>query len=128
MRVSSISATPTNSILRAPTKGPLLNHKTSRREIMEDASMIDRDNSPDHRVVAVVQRLVRERLIANGLAIRNHHKLIEIGLTSLDLARLVLMVEDEFDLIIPMRDLIPANFRSISTIVQLISKLAEASS
>jgi acyl carrier protein len=58
--------------------------------------------------------------------IRKDQKLLEFGLTSLDLARLVLLVEDEFDLRIPVRDLVPANFRSISTISQLISKLAGA--
>ena len=90
--------------------------------------MVNNNNSPGHRVIEVVQRLITERSIPNGSPIRDDHKLFEIGLTSLDLARLILLVEDEFDLRIPVRDLIPANFRTISTISQLISKLIGAKS
>ena len=90
--------------------------------------MVNNKKSPNERVIAVVQRIITERSIPNGRPIHNDHKLIEIGLTSLDLARLVLLVEDEFDLRIPVRDLTPANFRSISTISQLVSKLIEPKS
>ncbi|MBV8360995.1 MAG: acyl carrier protein [Deltaproteobacteria bacterium] len=89
---------------------------------MENGSTADH-NSPDHRVVAVVQQLIAERRIADGRPIRSDHKLVEIGLTSMDLARLVLLIEDEFEMRIPVRDLIPTNFRSISSIIQLVSKL-----
>jgi len=89
---------------------------------MENGSTVDH-NSPDHRVVAVVQQLIAERRIPDGQPIRSDHKLIEIGLTSVDLARLVLLIEDEFEMRIPVRDLIPANFRSVSSIIQLVSKL-----
>jgi acyl carrier protein len=85
--------------------------------------MDNRNNSPDNRVIAIIQRLIRERSVSIGRPIRSDHKLAEIGVTSLDLARLVLLVEDEFDLVIPERDITPANFRSISTISQLVSKL-----
>jgi acyl carrier protein len=94
---------------------------------MENGSTVDH-NSPEHRVIAVVQQLISERRIPNGRPIRGDHKLVEIGLTSMDFARLVLLVEDEFELQIPVRDLMPANFRSISTITQLVSKLIEAES
>jgi len=92
---------------------------------MENGS-VNGNNSPDHRVIAVVQRIIAERSISNVQPISKDHKLVEFGLTSLDLARLVLLVEDEFDLRIPVRDLIPANFRTISTISQLISRLTDA--
>jgi len=93
---------------------------------MNNGSMVNHNNSPDHRVIAIVQQLIKERRILNGRPIRSDHRLIEIGLTSVDLARLVLLIEDEFELRIPSRDLIPANFRSISTISQLVSKLVDA--
>lgn len=93
---------------------------------MVKGSVVSSNNSPDHRVIAVVHRIIKERSIPNGRPIRNDRNLVEFGLTSLDLARLVLLVEDEFDLRIPVRDLIPANFRSISTISQLISRLIGA--
>ena len=80
-------------------------------------------NSPDHRVTAIVQQLIEQRRSPNRQPIRSDHKLVEIGLTSIDLARLVLLIEDEFEVRIPTRDLIPCNFRSVSSIIQLVSRL-----
>ena len=95
---------------------------------MENGSMVNKNNSPNNRVIAVIQRIITERSTPNGRPIHNEHKLVELGLTSLDLARLVLLVEDEFEVRIPVRDLVPANFRSVSTISQLVSKLIEPKS
>jgi acyl carrier protein len=89
---------------------------------MENGSTANH-SSPDHKVIAVVQQLISERRIPDGRPIRSDHNLVEIGLTSMDLARLVLLIEDEFEVRIPIRDLIPANFRSVSSIIQLVSKL-----
>jgi acyl carrier protein len=46
-----------------------------------------------------------------------------LGLSSLDMASLVLAIESEFDLSIPDADITPACFRSISSIAQLVSTL-----
>jgi acyl carrier protein len=48
-------------------------------------------------------------------------------LTSLDAVRLVLLVEDEFNLEIPVGELTLANFRSISTISLLVTKMLSLS-
>ncbi len=92
---------------------------------MENGLTANQD-SPDHRVITIVQQLLTERRLPNGRPIQSEHKLVEIGLTSMDLARLVLLIEDEFELRIPVRDLIPANFRSVASIIQLVSKLIVA--
>jgi acyl carrier protein len=73
------------------------------------------------RVIAVVQRLIGERSITRPVS--SEDTLTEAGLTSLDMVRLVLLVEDEFDIEIPTAELTLANFRSISTISRLVSKL-----
>jgi acyl carrier protein len=73
------------------------------------------------RVVAVIQRMVRERSIARYVCLED--TLAEAGLTSLDAVRLVLLVEDEFSIEIPVSELTLANFRSISTISQLVTRL-----
>jgi acyl carrier protein len=86
------------------------------------------NHSPHTRVIAVIQRLITERSVAVGRSIRHDHKLTEIGLTSLDVVRLVLLIEDEFDLVIPEREITPANFRSISTISELVDKLSVSDS
>jgi acyl carrier protein len=73
------------------------------------------------RVIAVVQRLIGERSITRPVS--SEDTLTEAGLTSLDTVRLVLLVEDEFDIEIPTAELTLANFRSISTISRLVSRL-----
>jgi acyl carrier protein len=83
---------------------------------MDDSSI-----SAGVRVVAVIQRMVRERSIARSVSLED--TLAEAGLTSLDAIRLVLLVEDEFSIEIPVSDLTLANFRSISTISRLVTKL-----
>jgi acyl carrier protein len=48
------------------------------------------------------------------------------GLSSLGLVNLMLSVEDEFDLKVPEHDITPANFRSITRIVELVDTLSQA--
>jgi acyl carrier protein len=92
---------------------------------MDNGSVSNSNNFQDHRVIAIVYQILRERSISNSQPIHKEHKLTDCGLTSLDLARLVLLVEDEFDLRIPVRELIPTNFRSVSSISHLITRLTD---
>lgn len=87
--------------------------------------MDESDTSARDKVVTVVQRLLSARSITRS--VRSEDVLSEAGLTSLDAVRLVLLVEDEFKLTIPTKEITPANFRSISTIGRLISKLQNRS-
>jgi acyl carrier protein len=73
------------------------------------------------RVVEVVHRLIGDRPTARP--VHSDAALMEVGLTSLDAVRLVLLVEDEFDLTIPQSKITLANFRSVSTISRLIHEL-----
>jgi acyl carrier protein len=83
--------------------------------------MENRDISTGERVVTVVQRLVDERAITRPFS--TDDTLTEVGLTSLDAVKLVLLVEDEFNVEIPLSELTVANFRSIATISRLVNKL-----
>jgi acyl carrier protein len=83
--------------------------------------MDNSSTSAGERVVAVVQRLVSERSITR--LVSSDDTLAEAGLTSLDAVRLVLLVEDDFGIEIPVGELTLANFRSISTISRLVSKM-----
>jgi acyl carrier protein len=51
----------------------------------------------------------------------------EVGLTSLDMASIILSVEAEFDLMIPERDITPANFQSVAAITSLVTRLLRGS-
>lgn len=81
--------------------------------------------SPENRVITVVQRVFEERLLNWPVAADDI--LIDIGLSSLDIVRLVLLVETEFDVMLPISEITPANFRSISTISRLVSRLVNGS-
>jgi hypothetical protein len=50
-----------------------------------------------------------------------HHR--EVLLPYLNMVNLMISVEAEFDLMIPVEDITPANFRSIAAISRLIAKL-----
>ena len=100
----------------------IFNHKCAiiaRVRVAEDSL------SPENRVITVVQQVFEERLLSRPVAADDI--LIEIGLTSLDIVRLVLLVETEFDLMLPISEITPANFRSISTISRLVSRLLNGS-
>lgn len=73
------------------------------------------------QIVTVVQRFLAQRSITRQVVPEDD--LREVGLTSLDLVNLMLFVEAEFDLTIPVADISPANFQSVSTISGLITKL-----
>ncbi len=76
---------------------------------------------PEDRIVTHVQRLLEERSITGPVSPEDD--LREVGLTSLDMVNLMLSVEAEFDLMIPIEDITPANFKSIAAISRLITKL-----
>jgi acyl carrier protein len=83
--------------------------------------MENRDISTGERVVTVVRRLVDERAITRPFS--TDDTLTEVGLTSLDAVKLVLLVEDEFNIEMPLSELTVANFRSIATISRLVNRL-----
>jgi acyl carrier protein len=73
------------------------------------------------KIAKVVQRLLTEHSIERTFYIEDN--LRDVGLTSLDMASLVLSVEAEFDIMIPERHITPANFRSITAITGLVTEL-----
>lgn len=77
--------------------------------------------SPESRVVTVVQQVFDERSIKQPVGADD--SLMEVGLTSLDTVKLVLLVENEFDLMLPLEEITPANFRSIAAISRMVNRL-----
>jgi acyl carrier protein len=69
--------------------------------------------------------VVRERLIKRGLgrAFSTEDDLNEIGLSSLDMATLMLRVEAEYDLEIPEAEMTAENFRTVAKISRLVTSL-----
>ena len=87
--------------------------------------MLDRSkNKVADRVAALARKVLDREEIEKSVAIDDD--LRTTGLSSLGLVNLMLSVEGEFDLKIPERDMTPANFRSITRIVDLVDTLSQA--
>jgi acyl carrier protein len=94
---------------------------------MSIVTILDRPATATEGAIAkVVQKLLLDHSIE-----RTFHPgddLRDVGLTSLDMASLVLSVEAEFDLMIPERHITPPNFRSVSSITSLVTALLSSKS
>lgn len=73
------------------------------------------------RLLGLVEKVL-ERPGA-GVALPPEAALSELGVSSLKMVSLMLSVEAEFDLIIPQNEITPENFRSISSIDALLTRL-----
>lgn len=66
--------------------------------------------------------LVRTILEQNAIAaeVKPESRLVDIGLTSMDMVNLMLSVEAEFDFTIPQAQITPENFQSVKTLEAMI--------
>ncbi|WP_369720429.1 phosphopantetheine-binding protein [Bradyrhizobium sp. LLZ17] len=76
-------------------------------------------------------KLVKGILEQNSLAahVMPQAKLVDVGLTSMDMVNLMLGVEAEFDFTIPQSEITPENFQSVETLERMVAaqlKLATA--
>lgn len=78
--------------------------------------------STESRVATLVADLVAQKGAARAVA--PHDRLVDAGLTSMDMVNLMLAVEAEFDLMIPPGEITPGNFRSIATIEALVERVS----
>ena len=71
-----------------------------------------------NRIVA----LIRAILAQNGITadISPETRLVDIGLTSMDMVNLMLGVEAEFDFTIPQNEITPENFQSVDTLERMV--------
>jgi acyl carrier protein len=68
-------------------------------------------------------KLVRGILEQNALSadITPSAKLVDAGLTSMDMVNLMLGVEAEFDFTIPQAEITPENFQSVETLERMVA-------
>jgi len=71
-------------------------------------------------IAGIVQSMLAERGSSAPLGLDD--SLRERGLTSLDMVKLVLLVEAEFDFMIAETDMVPGNFRSVTAIALIVRK------
>ena len=77
------------------------------------------DTDVRHRII----KLVKGILAQNSLSaeVTPHAKLVDVGLTSMDMVNLMLGVEAEFDFTIPQSEITPENFQSVETLERMVA-------
>lgn len=68
-------------------------------------------------------KLVGGILAQNSLSadVMPQAKLVDVGLTSMDMVNLMLGVEAEFDFTIPQSEITPENFQSVETLERMVA-------
>jgi len=70
------------------------------------------------RVTALVAAILRQNALPAELA--PDTRLVDAGLTSMDMVSLMLSVEAEFDFTIPQGEITPENFQSVETLRRMV--------
>ena len=70
------------------------------------------------RILDLVRAILKQNAIA--VEIDPESRLVNVGLTSMDMVSLMLGVEAEFDFTIPQSEITPENFQSVKTLELLI--------
>ena len=70
------------------------------------------------RILVLVRAILEQNAIAAEASPES--RLVDIGLTSMDMVNLMLSVEAEFDFTIPQDQITPENFQSVKTLERMI--------
>ena len=84
-----------------------------------DSRMQKLDADIRGRVVALVTSILEQNSITADVT--PDARLVDIGLTSMDMVNLMLGIEAEFDFMIPQELITPENFQSVETLERLVA-------
>jgi acyl carrier protein len=70
------------------------------------------------RILALVKTILEQNAITAEVDAES--RLVDVGLTSMDMVNLMLGVEAEFDFTIPQPEITPENFQSVKTLELMI--------
>ena len=85
------------------------------------------DTDVRNRIIKLVKGILEQNALTADIAPPT--KLVDAGLTSMDMVNLMLGVEAEFDFTIPQAEITPENFQSVETLERMVAaqlKLAKA--
>ena len=71
------------------------------------------------RVMALVKAILEQNAIT--ASVDPDTRLVDVGLTSMDMVNLMLGVEAEFDFTIPQTEITPENFQSVETLERMVA-------
>jgi acyl carrier protein len=77
-----------------------------------------------NRVMALVKAILEQNAIT--AKVDSDTRLVDIGLTSMDMVNLMLGVEAEFDFTIPQSEITPENFQSVKTLEAMVAGQLQA--
>jgi acyl carrier protein len=97
---------------------------------MQWQTACDRERSEMENIANVQNRvlaLIKTILVQNSISldVRPESRLVDIGLTSMDMVKLMLEVEAEFDFTIPQPEITPENFQSANTLELMIVRISQ---
>lgn len=75
-------------------------------------------NDVQGRILALVKTILEQNAMTAEVGLET--RLVDIGLTSMDMVNLMLGVEAEFDFTIPQSEITPENFQSVKTLERMI--------
>jgi acyl carrier protein len=76
-------------------------------------------NDIRNRVMALVKAILEQNAIT--AAVDPDTRLVDVGLTSMDMVNLMLGVEAEFDFTIPQSEITPENFQSVKSLELMVA-------
>jgi acyl carrier protein len=71
------------------------------------------------RILTLVKSILEQNAITAEIGPET--RLVDVGLTSMDMVNLMLGVEAEFDFTIPQSEITPENFQSVKTLERMIA-------
>jgi acyl carrier protein len=95
-------------------------HSTSSFDATTGGKLEMQDVNADvqGRVLALVKAILKQNAMATELD--PDSRLVDVGLTSMDMVSLMLSVEAEFDFTLPQSMITPENFQSVKTLERMI--------
>jgi len=77
------------------------------------------DTELRNRIIKLVKGILAQNSLSAEVA--PQAKLVDVGLTSMDMVNLMLGVEAEFDFTIPQSEITPENFQSVETLERMVA-------
>jgi acyl carrier protein len=87
---------------------------------LEGLRMQSFDADIRRRIVVLVRTILEQNSITADVL--PDSRLVDVGLTSMDMVNLMLGVEAEFDFTIPQAEITPENFQSMETLERMVAK------
>ncbi len=87
---------------------------------------LDRNADVQSRIIALVRSILAQNAITAEVS--PQCQLVDVGLNSVDMVKLMLDVEAEFDFAIPQAEITPENFQSVETLRQMVMVQLQARS